>query len=150
MSLTLLVLAVVLHAGFQVTVTALVYPALVDAARRDPGGWPAVHDHHARRITPVVAVVYLLCLVTGVVVLVGGPHDPLVLAGGALLAATALVTAALAAPLHGRLAGRTGTRPSAELDRLLARLLVVDRVRAVLAVGSAACLVAAYLPTVAT
>ena len=114
--------ATALHLGFQLTVTVLVYPAL---ARTDPDRWVEVHGRHSRGITPVVALVYAALLAAGGWSLATGPD-----AAGALsvaaVAATLAVTALLAAPLHGRL---TEADP-----HLLRRLLVVDRVRAGLAV----------------
>ena len=54
-AVTAFALAAALHAGFQVTVTVLVYPAL---AGRSAAEWSAAHTRHSRAITPVVAVVY--------------------------------------------------------------------------------------------
>ena len=114
-----LLAATCLHAGFQLTVTVLVYPAL---ARVPVGSWAVEHDRHSRRITPLVAVVYAGVLVTAVGALLTSPSYAvgLAVAGNAL---TLGLTAAVAAPLHGRL-GR-GRDP-----RLVQRLLVADRGRA--------------------
>lgn len=49
------------HAGFQLTVTALVYPALV---RVGPEGWQQAHTRHSRAILPLVVLVYGALLVT--------------------------------------------------------------------------------------
>ncbi len=121
-----------LHAGFQVTVSALVYPALL---RAEPFG-PA-HRRHSRGIAPVVVVVYGALVATGVARLVVGDLDgaSTVALGGAALAG--LTTALVAAPTHGRLAaGRT--------DALARRLTRADLVRTVGAVvGFAGALVAA-------
>lgn len=124
-------LAATLHAGFQVTVTLLVYPVLL---RTDDGRWTAAHARHSRTIAPLVAVIYLMVLVTGALLLLAGP-SPLgwvALAGtGAALA----TTAGLAAPLHGRLTS---------YDATLARtLLVVDRLRCVAALAGAVAAVVA-------
>lgn len=120
-------LAAALHAGFQVTVTVLVYPVL--GARRAEE-WPAAHDRHSRAIAPVVAVVYLSLLVSGGALVASGPHLPgwlaLVLTGAALT-----TTAVVAAPTHGRLGERD--------DALVARLLVADRWRCAFAVLGAVC-----------
>jgi hypothetical protein len=120
---TAFALAAALHAGFQVTVTVLVYPAL---ASRSDEEWAAPHARHARAITPVVAVVYGALVGTGAALVVSGP-DP---AGWVALAAETaamLVTATVAAPIHGRLGrGRD--------QRDLARLLVADRWRCAAAV----------------
>jgi hypothetical protein len=124
-------LAAALHAGFQATVTVLVYPVL---GARPADEWSAAHDRHSRSIAPVVAVVYLALLVTGGLLVASGPDaagwSALGLTGAALA-----TTAAVAAPTHGRLAERD--------DALVARLLVADRWRCVLALlGAAAAVVA--------
>jgi hypothetical protein len=114
-----LLAASAVHLGFQATVTLLVYPALI---RVTPADWAAAHTLHSRRITPVVAVVYGAALIScvGAVLSDPGHLGVLVAAGGT--AGTLLVTAAVAAPTHGRLAtGRTA--------RLVTRLLVADRLR---------------------
>ena len=134
-AVTAFALAAALHAGFQVTVTVLVYPAL---AGRSAAEWSTAHARHSRAITPVVAVVYGALLVTGVGLVVAGPD----LWGWVALvaAATALgLTAFVAAPAHGRLAERD--------ERVLARLLVADRGRCAAALVA---LVAAVLSVVAT
>ncbi|WP_148613487.1 hypothetical protein [Nocardioides rubriscoriae] len=118
------------HAGFQATVTALVYPALVEVG---PAAWDVAHAHHSRRIVPLVAVLYAGLVATGVALVVHGPGvlGWVGLAGVAVALAT---TAVAAAPLHGRL--------RADTDDLRARLLVVDRVRcagAVVGALAAAC-----------
>jgi hypothetical protein len=116
-AVTAFALAAALHAGFQLTVTVLVYPAL---AGRSAVEWSFAHTRHSRAITPVVVVVYGALVVTGVALVVTGP-DP---AGWVALAAAATamgLTAAVAAPAHGRLTRRD--------ERVLARLLVADRMR---------------------
>lgn len=124
-------LASAAHAGFQVTVTVLVYPALaaVDAER-----WAAAHAAHSRRITPLVGVVYGALVVTGAALVLAGPGA----AGWVALAGAAgavAVTATLAAPLHGRLGVRDDVR--------VRRLLRVDRLRCGLAVAGAVAAVVA-------
>jgi hypothetical protein len=119
------------HLGFQVTVTAVVYPAL---ARVPAGQWASAHDAHSRAITPVVTVVYGALLVTGGWALWSAPNAWTWVAVAATAAAM-LVTAVAAAPAHGRLAG--GHDP----DRIR-RLLRADRLRAV---AAAVALVAAAL-----
>jgi hypothetical protein len=112
--------ALALHAGFQVTVTFVVYPAL---AAVPADGWRAAHAAHARRITPVVVVVYAGALAVCAAALVH-PGDlapvPLAVAAAGTLAATGL-TATLAGPLHSRLQDRD--------PALVRRLLLVDRLR---------------------
>lgn len=121
------------HAGFQLTVTLLVYPVL---ARRSGEEWRAAHDRHSRTIAPLVGVVYLAVLVTGGLLVASGPDRvgwlALVLTGLALA-----TTAVAAAPLHGRLTDRDAA--------LVARLLVADRWRCALAVLGAVAATAAVL-----
>jgi hypothetical protein len=112
------------HAGFQLTVTTMVYPTL--AATR-PEDWSRVHDRHSRAITPLVVLVYGGLVLTGTWTVVAAPLDAMLLVALAAAAATILVTGAFAAPLHARL-GAQGPR-----SELLLRLLAVDRVRLVLA-----------------
>ncbi len=131
---TLLVAASAAHAGFSVVVSVVVYPALADAPGED---WARRHAAHSRRIAWVVAPLYLLVAAACVLALVTGPQGWawVALAGNA---AAALVTAALAAPTHGRL-GRAGPVPA-----LLSRLLRADRVRTVAAaLGALAAVIAA-------
>lgn len=123
-----LAVATALHAGFQLVVTAVVYPAFAGVRSQD---WPQHHRVHSRRVSPVVAVVYGLLLGAGGWVLVAGPVD----AGSAVAlvssAVAVLVTAGVAAPAHSRLAGVRG-------ERDMAVLLAADRVRCVAAVVAAA------------
>ena len=122
------------HAGFQLTVSVLVYPAL---ARVPVEAWAVEHDRHSRRITPLVGVVYAAVLVTAVGALLASPSYAVgvAVAGHAV---TLGVTAAVAAPLHGRLGrGRDAS--------LVGRLLVADRVRAAGVVVALAGAIAAVL-----
>ncbi|QIG41709.1 DUF1772 domain-containing protein [Nocardioides anomalus] len=122
------------HAGFQATVSTVVYPTLshVRAAH-----WRQAHDRHSRAIAPLVGVVYVALAATAVWWLLVDRTAWAVVAV-VLAAATVLVTAAFAAPLHRRLVKRD--------DALVARLLRVDRVRTGLAVAAlAAALVAVAL-----
>jgi len=126
----LLVAATGVHAGFQATVTVLVYPALV---RHRDADFPAAHDVHSRRITPLVAVVYGSLGVACGGALLREPGSAGVRIAALGSAGAGLVTAAVAAPTHSRLGrGRT--------PELVSRLLLADRVRlacAVLAFGGA-------------
>ncbi|MEO9325425.1 hypothetical protein ABFT23_18175 [Nocardioides sp. C4-1] len=119
-----LALSVAAHAGFQLTVTAIVYPALLEVPA---DRWREAHARHSARITPVVGVVYLLLAGTGGWALANG-WSPLVLVTGALIASVVLVTALGAAPIHGRL------RP--DDVALRRRLLHVDRLRCLLALAA--------------
>lgn len=130
-----LLLVAAAHLGFQLTVDLVVYPALAEVG---PERWDRAHAAHSRRITPVVAVVYVpLVLVLGWAV-VAEPRDPAtwVAVAGGLLAVVA--TAAVAAPLHGRLSSGDPDERSVLLDRLRR----ADRVRTV---GAAVCVVGAVL-----
>jgi hypothetical protein len=135
----LLVAATAVHAGFQATVTVLVYPALVRTRDDD---FPSAHDVHSRRITPLVAAVYGGLAVACGAALVAEPRTPGVRVAALGSAGAVLVTGVVAAPTHGRLGrGRT--------PELVSRLLVADRVRlacAVLAFGGAVRAAVAGLP----
>jgi hypothetical protein len=118
------------HAGFQATVTVLVYPALARVRAED---WSTAHDAHSHSITPLVAVVYGAAVVSAGGALWQSPGAAGVWVAALGTAGAVLVTAGAAAPTHGRLGrGRT--------PQLVARLLVADRVRlgcAVLALAGA-------------
>jgi hypothetical protein len=122
-ALLALVVASALHLGFQLTVTMVVYPALARVSDED---WHGAHARHGRAITPLVVLTYGALVLTGVWALAaaaGAARGWVVfaVAGAALAMAT---TAFLAAPTHRRLgAGRE--------ERLVARLLQVDRWRAI-------------------
>lgn len=127
---TLLLTATALHAGFQATVTVLVYPALSRVGSAD---WGREHQEHSRRIVPLVGVVYGFLAVACLGALLTLPASPglWVALLGTLVAV--LVTAFGAAPTHGRLAD--GPAPA-----LVGRLLVLDRWRlagALVALGGA-------------
>ena len=128
-----LVAATSLHAGFQLTVTLLVYPAL---ARVAPAGFADAHGRHSRAIVPLVGLVYAAVVVTALGVVVTDPRSVLGWTAAVTSAGALLVTALRAAPLHGRL-GRQGPEPA-----LVAALLRADRVRT-------ACAVLAVLAAVA-
>lgn len=126
MTATLALLAVsAVHAGFQLVVTVVVYPALAEV----PGpSWARAHAGHARRITWLVAPLYAAVGAVCLWVLVAEPPAAttgVALAGHAVAVGT---TALVAAPTHRRL-GRDGPQPA-----LLRRLLAADRVRTFAAV----------------
>jgi len=124
-------LAAALHAGFQLTVTVLVYPVL---ARVPASSWTEAHARHSRLIVPLVALTYGGLVAAGAWLLVDSPSR---LGIAAVLAAVGcvVVTAVAAAPTHGRLVGPDPV--------LLRRLLRADRLRGLLAVISVALAVAA-------
>lgn len=115
-----LVGATCLHAGFQLTVTALVYPAL---ARVEEARFARAHALHSRAIVPLVALVYGLVVVAGLGAVISRPTSLLAWAAGAASAVALGTTALRAAPLHGRLGWR-GPKPA-----LVRSLLRADRVR---------------------
>ena len=111
------------HAAFQLTVTSLVYPVL---AATPTGAWRRAHDRHSRVVSPLVVPLYAAVLVsTAAALLAVGSAAVWVAAAGAGLALG--TTAAVAAPLHGRL----GVEGLGERRRrvLLGRLLRADRWR---------------------
>ena len=121
------------HAGFQVTVSTVVYPTLshVRAAH-----WRQAHDRHSRAVLPLVAVAYLALAGTSVWWL-ADDWSALAVAAVVLGLLPAAVTATVAAPLHRRLVKRD--------DAVLSRLLGVDRLRTVLAAAAVAVALAAVL-----
>lgn len=122
----LLLAASAVHAGFQVTVSVVVYPALRDAARAD---WERVHAAHSRRISFVVAPLYVVVAGACLAALLSGPGAAALVAvvGNAV---ACLTTALVAAPLHGRLGRATATYDAAARRTvLLTQLLRVDLVR---------------------
>ncbi|WP_322920508.1 hypothetical protein [Nocardioides renjunii] len=123
------------HLGFQLTVALVVYPALADVP---DAGWATAHERHSRRITPLVAAIYLplvAVLAWTAVAEPGAEGTWLALAGGAV---AVLTTAAVAAPTHGRLA----TAPPAERPELLRGLRLADQVRTA---GAVVCAVGAVV-----
>ena len=130
-----LLLVAAAHLGFQATVDLVVYPALADLPA---SGWAEAHRRHARRITPVVAVIYPPLLLLVVWTLLAEPRSTgsWLAFTGALL--SVVTTAAVAAPTHGRLGG---SDPQ-ERPQLLRRLDQADRVRTV---GAVICLAGAVL-----
>ena len=108
------------HLGFQVVVTVVVYPALADV----PGGrWTAAHDRHSRRIALVVGPLYVLVAAACLWALLSSPDAwTLVAVGGNAVAV--LLTATMAAPLHGRLSN--ARRRAVLLTRLRRVDLVLD------------------------
>jgi hypothetical protein len=123
------------HLGFQLTIDLVVYPALGEVA---DDRWTAAHERHSRRVTPLVAVVYpslLGVLCWSAAAEPGEAGTWLAVAGGAL---AMVATAAVAAPLHGRL----GSATEADRRALLRRLAVTDRVRTA---GAAVCVLGVLL-----
>ena len=117
-SATAFLAAAAVHAGFQLTVTTLVYPSLV---RVGPDDWERAHARHSRGIVPIVVVVYGALALTSAYLL-DYHHDLAAWLGAGGAWGAMLVTATAAAPTHARL-----TTPD---PPLLRRLIVVDRWRA--------------------
>ena len=123
------------HLGFQLTVSLVVYPALAEVVDE---AWPVAHERHARRIAPLVGAIYVPLVLVLAWTAATAPQAAgtwLALVGGAL---SVLSTAAIAAPLHGRLA----TVPAGERPQLLGDLGRVDLIRTV---GAVVCLLGAVL-----
>jgi hypothetical protein len=134
---TALLAAGALHAGFQATVTLVVYPALLDLPASH---WAAGHHAHSRRIAVVVGPVYVAVAGTCLWALLTLPVTAALIGAVAGQAVAAGATAAVAAPAHGRL-GREGRSP-----HVVRRLLVADAVRLVAAlVGLAAAVTLVWL-----
>jgi len=114
------------HAGFQATVTLVVYPTLSHVRSAH---WRQAHDRHVHDVRPLVAVLYLALVATAVWWLADDWSAVAVVAVVLALLSMA-VTAVLAAPLHRRLVKRE--------DATVARLLAVDRWRTILAVAAVA------------
>jgi hypothetical protein len=124
-----LLVSTALHAGFQLTVTFVVYPGLADV---QPDLWPVAHARHSRRITPLVALVYGAALACCVGVLINSGGNTTIQLTGMVIAiagtvAAIAVTAFCAGPTHRRLA--SGLAPV-----LIDRLLSCDRWRTAAAV----------------
>jgi hypothetical protein len=133
LALVALLLVAAAHLGFQLTVSLVVYPALRDV---DDEAWPVAHERHARRIAPLVGAIYVPLVLVLAWTAAREPQAVgtwLALVGGALSVVT---TAAIAAPLHGRLGGAT------ERPELLRDLSRADRIRTV---GAVVCVVGAVL-----
>ena len=130
-----LLLVAAAHLGFQLTVDLVVYPALGEVP---DDAWATAHDRHARRITPLVAILYPPLVVLLGWAVVTEPRSVgtwLAVAGGVLAVGT---TAAVAAPTHGRLSSVGAAGRSA----LVRRLDRADRVRSV---GAVVCAVGALV-----
>lgn len=123
-ALTFLLAATALHAGFQLTVSSLVYPVLAAA---DPQTWQATHTRHSRLITPMVGVTYLGLLIALPWALWTEPGNVWIWVCAVAVALTFAATAFGAAPTHQALT--PGKDP-----RLVRHLLISDRVRALGAV----------------
>ena len=125
--------AAAIHAGFQATVTLVVYPTLshVRAAH-----WRQAHDRESRAILPLVVAFYLALAATGAWWL-ATDWSVLSLVAVVLAALAMAVTALLAAPLHRRLIKRD--------EAALARLLSVDKARTVLAFAAVAVAIVALV-----
>lgn len=127
----LLVLAAGAHAGLQLVVHLVVYPALADASAGGTAAARAGHERHTRRMSVAVAPVYGLLVVAAAAVVLADP-SALSAAAVALVLATLAVTALLAVPAHDGLVRAADPAARAVLHRRLAR---ADLVRLLLAVA---------------
>lgn len=130
---TAFIVAASVHVGFLAAITTLVYPAL---ARVRAAHWRQAHDRHRRSIAPIVAGTYVAVAGTGAWWL-AVDWSTLAVVAVVLALLSMAVTAVLAAPLHRRLVRRD--------DRLIDRLIRVDRMRTVLAAAAVAVAVAGVL-----
>ena len=132
------------HAGLQLVVHLVVYPALADAAApaavqgaqqssstQAARAARAGHERHTRRMSLAVAPVYGLLVVAAGAVLVLDPSLPAALAAG-LVVATLAVTALAAVPAHDAALREEDAARLAALHRRLAR---ADLVRLLLALA---------------
>jgi len=121
------------YAGFQATVTAVVYPTLshVRAAH-----WRQAHDRETRAVRPLVAASSVAVAATAAWWLATS-WSILAVVAVALAALSLAITAVVAAPLHRRLVKRD--------DQALTRLLGVDKARTVLAFAAVGVALAALL-----
>ncbi len=130
-----LVVATSVHAGFQLVVTFLVYPAFRDVPLTH---WATYHADHSRRITGIVVLVYAGLVGASAWVMAAGPRNAGTVTAVVLSALAILTTAFVAAPAHSRLSPDRG-------ERDLVRLIRADRVRLLAAVLAAGAAVAGYI-----
>jgi hypothetical protein len=121
------------HAGFQATVTLVVYPTLSHVRSAH---WRQAHDRHLHEMRPVVVAAYLALVATAVWWL-ADDWSAIAVVAVVLALLSIAVTAVLAAPLHRRLVKRD--------DATVARLLTVDRWRTGFAVAAVAVTIAAIV-----
>ncbi|MBT9256884.1 hypothetical protein KMZ32_12880 [Phycicoccus sp. MAQZ13P-2] len=122
------------HAAFQLAVSTLAYPTLLE---QPVDRFAAAHDRHSRRVLVLVVPTYAAVLGAVVWAVAAGPRTPAVLLAVALQGVVLLLTALLAAPTHGAL-GREGRTPA-----LARRLRAVDAARSVTALAGLVAAVAA-------
>ncbi|MFC5380921.1 hypothetical protein [Aquipuribacter nitratireducens] len=126
-----LVVAAAAHAGLELVVHLVVYPALAGGSAASPATALAAHEAHTRRMAVAVAPVYLALVVSAAGALATGP-GPLTVVAAVLVVAVLAVTAFLAVPCHDAL---RRSRDPAERARLHRRLARTDLVRLLLAVA---------------
>lgn len=122
--------ATAVHAGFQLTVSLVVYPAF---ARVPASAWADFHAGHSRGIAPLVGVLYAGLLATAAGVLVAGPVGAWLVVALVGVALSLGTTALVAAPTHGRL----GPGPDPALLRRLRRADAVRTVGALVGIAGA-------------
>ena len=128
------------YAGFQMTITALVYPQLAAVGRFAPAAFPAHEARHSTRTAVVVGPLFAALVGATGWLMVAAPTSLLVWAAAGCTAVVLGVTALAAVPRHDRL--RRGWDPAvmaalqrADVARAVAALAQVVLAVAVLARG---------------
>lgn len=119
------------YAGFQVTITVLVYPQLAAVGRAVPGVFAGHEARHSTRTAVVVGPLFAALVVATGWLVVADPSAPLVWTAAACTAVVLAITALAAVPQHNRL--RRGFDPV-----VMAQLQRVDAVRMVAALAQVA------------
>lgn len=127
----LLLLGAGAHAGLELVVHLVVYPALADASAGSTGDARAGHQAHMRRMSVAVAPVYGLLVLAAAAALLTD-LSALSAAAAVLVVATLAVTGLLAVPAHEGIVRAEDAAGRAVLHRRLAR---ADLVRLLLAVA---------------
>ena len=116
------------YAGFQVTITVLVYPQLAAVGRSAPAIFTGHEARHSARTAVVVGPLFAVLVAATAWSVVSAPTSALSWAAAACTAVVLGVTALAAVPRHDRL--RRGWDPA-----VMAALQRVDVVRAVAALA---------------
>lgn len=116
----LLLLAAGAHAGLELVVHLVVYPALADAAAGDGATARTGHERHMRRMGVAVAPVYAL-LVLGAAAVLLSDTSALSVAAAVVVVSTLAVTGLLAVPAHESVLHAAAPAARAAAHRRLAR-----------------------------
>ena len=123
------------YAGFQATITAVVYPQLAAVGRFAPAAFPAHEARHSTRTAVVVGPLFAALVGATGWLVVTAPTSVLAWAAAGCTGVVLGITALAAVPRHDRL--RRGWDPA-----VMDRLLRVDTVRAGAALAQVALAVA--------